>query len=269
MIKEFLRWWYTDSEGREYMTFLHCAQDDIPLVVITTLLNVFIVGLYLQVAYQSRKQYARFGTSEAKAYLKAKLNVFIFCALSGYGYTVISVFVNPYKLRILLLLILAVWTIKFIKRIKLTNSITRILEGEELLKQKIKQLQQTEHDVLTRFHKINSSKEVLDVISYKDLEASELDKWYEVDEFIRFKLISKTEEELTFVTEMKDGAVFGNHYHNCEEICYVHEGILNCPSRGLMIKENQRITFSPYEKHRPEAIGFTYLTVVFKKNKNG
>lgn len=264
MIKDFLKWWVTAPNGEEYMTFFHCSYEDLPMVIMTAFLSLFIVVIYFEIGRQSRIQSKNYPSSVSKKYLTAKVNVFILCALSGYGYTVLSIFINPYKLRIILLWVLIIWSMRFLRSMKSQSNIARILEGEKVLQKHILEIKSKELAIQKKF-------DSLDILNPASILLSEFyhltpNKWYYVNDGIKYKLISINEDNLTFLTEMKDGFEFGLHYHDAYETCYVQEGTLDCPEKGIQVKQGESVYFKPFESHRPKAIGDTILTVIFKIN---
>lgn len=263
MIKDFLKWWYTASNGEEYMTFLHCSQDDLHIVIITGLLCLLLMFIYGRILWYSKIQYDKYADSETKEYLKTMFNVFLVCSLTGYGYTLLSIFINPYKLRIVLLSMLAFWSWRFSLTVRSKNIISNIMKGQKFVQDKLVEIKGIELDVMQKFNKYN--KPIPKMITVEELSSLEQDVWYNSNEEVRYKLVADGDKSLTFVTELMDGGVFGLHYHNCQETIYVHEGVLVCPEKGFEVSDGGRVVFEAYEKHRPYADGFVTLTVIFKK----
>lgn len=138
-MRKFLEWWYTSDNGEPYMTFPHCVQD-MWLVVLIAFLLINITIIYLMIARDDYKKAKRYPKSAVRSYLLEKNVVFIFCALSGYLFRFVSIWVAPYKLLALLLVILLIWSWKFYLTSKKTNVIERILDSEDFYLQKYQQL---------------------------------------------------------------------------------------------------------------------------------
>lgn len=71
---------------------------------------------------------------------------FFLCAITGYGYRILSIWVNPYKLLVILLFILNIYTYKFIIENKGLNVFHRIYELEKkfgTLKDKIEEIRES------------------------------------------------------------------------------------------------------------------------------
>jgi hypothetical protein len=152
---------------------------------------------------------------------------------------------------------------RYFSALKKQKGLDYYLRKQQNLQEDLLKLSLLENSLQRKFDSARGDKTELILLS--DLEQLALDEWYSPNKTIRFKVINKTNDELTFITEMKDGAVFSNHYHDCEEKCYVYEGCLFSPERGIKTHKDETITYHPYERHAPFAIGETKLTVVFTK----
>ena len=65
------------------------------------------------------------------------------------------------------------------------------------------------------------------MVDIKTLRSLIIEKWYYLENNAgRYKLVSLTEDEATFVTEMNEGGSFGVHHHDGEETGIVVEGHL-------------------------------------------
>lgn len=223
-----INWWYTNSDGNEYMTFLGCALNDEWVVWTTLILCSAIVLTYLNIALESYNQGKQYPNSITKRYLLDKTFVFVFCALSGYGYTVLSAFVNPYKFRIVMLGGLLFWSIKLLKSLKRRNIIERIYEGEKLIEEKVQ-----------AYRKLKEVKEIASLVNVEDGKS----------EFISFETIKKafpkgSEEDLgggklifgldafrrngldivVLRGKMPKGETYTLNHHDCEEFIVPLDG---------------------------------------------
>lgn len=129
-----MNWFYTNSEGLQYMTLLGCSINDLWVVILLATLCCYVVYQYFDIGIFHYSKFKNYPNSITKSYLLQKINVFAFCAISGYGYRVLSVFVNPYKILIILLIILCFWTYRFRKSMRKTDVIDRIFENEQKIK---------------------------------------------------------------------------------------------------------------------------------------
>lgn len=262
MIK-FLKWWYTNSEGREYMTFTGCSQEDYIVVIITAILSAIIVIVYFMISYVAKKHSKNYPNSITKKYLNEIHKVFAFCALTGYGYLILSVFINPYKLRIVLLLILIIYSIRLLKSIKKSKVIDRIFQGEELIKEKLESYRK----LAIRF----STEEEDGLITIKELSEVPYNIWSEWVNGVRYKREKHPQKNVYFITEMdplktKEGiALFGTQWHDCIEILTVLKGhLMELKQEGKIYKEGETFTYKPMEKHKPGAKVFSKYGVEFK-----
>ena len=258
-IYKFFKWWWTSASGMEYMTFWECSMEDLVLVALTSILSIGVVVQYLIIAKISKKQYDKYPDSRTKEYLKSKLEVFIFCASAGYGYTVLSVLVNPYKLRVIILIILMVVTHRFILSMKRNASISRIMQGELALQKGFERVMKLQLKVTDKFDKGNG----INHISEDDLLSAELGVWYPVSDDVKYRKYHQDDRVIQFDTEINNGGEFGKHFHSIPETCTVIRGILRCDLTNKSAKQGESITWDSYEIHEPYAIGDTSIKVEF------
>ena len=264
---DFIKWWYSNSDGNEYMTLLGCALNDVPIVIITLILCGGIVATYLQIAFESYKQGKEYPNSITKRYLLDKTFVFVFCALSGYGYTILSAFVNPYKFRIIMLAILLFASVRLLKSLKNKNVIERIYEGEQLIEQKLL------HYKLTKERWGSDDDNANNLIKYKDQLNIEFNKWIEATEGVKYMRVYHPDYECYFITEMnpqetKNGiASFALHWHDSFEYCHIKEGHLVEMTQNLKeYKKGETVVYEPFNKHKPVSTKFSIFEVGFKEN---
>ena len=112
-MSEFFKWWYTDSNGNEYMSLMHCALNDYWVIGLILLGCLCIVYQYGAIARKHFLNASKYPKSKLSEYFVRLTKVFAFCLITGYGYRALSVYVNPYKLLVLLLVILNYYTYRF------------------------------------------------------------------------------------------------------------------------------------------------------------
>ena len=262
MIKNFIEWWYTDSSGMKYMNFEECSNGDVVLIISTGVLAAAVLFAYGLISKESYKKSKRFPSSPSKKYLSDMIGVFLLCGITGYGYTIASIWVNPYKLRVLLLAILFYHAMKLYKSMRSSSVVERILQTEMQVANDIVKLASLELSLKKRFQYNGGGKASL--IKYKELNGLELGKEVGSDDGIIYALTERSDQELSFITDMEDGSAFGNHFHDCGETCYVLEGALIAPVSGERIEKGQSIHFPAGKIHAPYAEGDTKLLVVFQ-----
>lgn len=260
---EFLKWWYTNSEGREYMTFMGCSLQDTPVIIITCLLCAAIVIIYMLISYEANKHAHKYPDSITKKYLNQLHKVFAFCAFTGYGYIILSAFINPYKLRILLLSILIVWSIKFLKSIKKSNVIDRIYQGEALMKEKYENYKM----LSTKF----TNEDANGFITMESLAIVPYEIWSEWINGVRYRRIKHPEKEVYFITEMdpektKDKlAVFATQWHNCiEEVKVVKGHLIDLSQDSKIYTKGEIVRYDYMKRHKPASKVFAVYEVEFK-----
>lgn len=257
-MNDFLNWWYTDQNQVDYMTFLECSNYDLTIVVIPTIiLSFLVIYLYFSISYYARKRAKEYPESTTKSFLKQMMNVFLFCAITGYGYTILSVFINPYKLRVLLLGILVFWTYRFLQSLKKNSYIERIYEGELALKQKMKEYEKLSQRFNDRRTKQHISEEMLRKAPFK--------VWVGVNDKVRYRKIEQSAKEIVFETEIQPGGTFGIHDHDMYESCYIEQGVLKDRETRKIAFQGEKMDFFPYEAHEPYSDIYTRLKVSFIK----
>ena len=266
MIKKFIEWWYTDSNGVEYMNFEHCSNGDMVLIIYTGVMATAVLFVYTLISRESYTKSRQFESNPSRKYLRDMINVFILCGVTGYGYTIMSIWVNPYKLRVLLLCILFYHSLKLYRSMRSSRAIERIMQAEVNLANDIARLTALELSLKKRFQADPDKKASL--IKYNELNGLELGKEVEGDDGIVYSLTDSDEDELSFITTMKDGSEFGQHFHDCGETCHVLEGTLVSPLSGKRIEKGGNIYFPAGKIHAPYAEGEVKLLVIFKKPKS-
>lgn len=254
-MKDFFKWWYTDSSGKEYMTFSECALRHDHVIIATVIVSVAVVVLYGVIAYKAYAAAKKYPRSLTKTYLLNMMTVFVFCALSGYGYTVLSVFYNPYKLRVLLLLILAIWSYRFYKSMVRTNIIDAILEKEKVVQQRIKNYNR----MALRFQE-----ETPQIITWDMLRGFNLHQLVLINR-ISFVKISETEHDMVFLTEMEFNSAFGKHLHDCIEEIVVLKGELIDDLNSIHLTKGQTYAYNENQLHEPYCNVESTYKVTFKK----
>lgn len=263
MIKEFIKWWYTDSTGMAYMNFSECSNGDAVLIFATGIMSAAVLLVYSLIARESHAKSKQFPNSPSKKYLTDMIRVFLICGVTGYGYTIMSIWSNPYKLRVLLLTILFVYAVKLYRSMKLSSSIERILQAEIQVSNEIVRLTSLELSLKKRFKDNGGGKAKM--IRYSELELLKKGKVVDDNEGIKYYLSEVEGDEISFITDMEDGARFGDHFHDCGETCYVLEGTLIAPRSGQKVLKGDSIHFPANEIHAPYAEGETKILVVFKR----
>lgn len=258
----FFKWWYTNEDGNEYMTLLGCSLNDLWVVGITVVLCALIVINYMKIARESYKQAKNYESSLTKNYLMNMTYVFVFCALSGYGYTILSTIINPYKFRIILLFVLVVWSERLASSVKKNKIISRIFEGEKLAQQKL-----LDYEIMKMKFKEDEGE---GLITKKELARAEYNVWIDLGNGVRFMRVYKENVPIFYITEMNPDnspnkiAEFGSQWHDCFEGCKVIKGHMIDLVNNKEYKEGETANYEPFEKHKPISKVFSIYEVVFE-----
>lgn len=252
-INSFFKWWITDSEGREYMTLIQCSWND-PVWIWLFITSLMVVAIYLFIGHHSLMKARKYPNSLAKNYLRQKRLVFVFCACTGYLMVAISVFLNPYKLRVLLNLILFFWSYRFYESMKKSN----VVEGIYKAELKIKELQEK---LYTKLFQSN----IKESIGSDVIWSIELDKWIPL-EGIRFKVIERDNNKAISITECDPESTFGLHEHpDLKESVEVLQGHLIDNHNNRYAGEGETIKYKKGELHEPSVKVFSRYKVTFEK----
>jgi hypothetical protein len=167
----FLNWWNKDSNGHDYMTLLQCAMDDTLVVSFVFLGCLGVVLQYADITIKNYKQYKDYPDSKIAKNSIHLVGVFAICLVTGYLFRMLSVWINPYKLLVLLLVILNVVTYLFRKSSKDLNIYYEIHQLETKFKdQKDKIKSISESITINLFDSDNDMQhipyDVLDAIDY-------------------------------------------------------------------------------------------------------
>lgn len=229
MIKDFFRWWITDSNGKEYMTLIECSLGDWVWIALT-ITSLMVVWIYSKIGIHSLERSKKYPDGVTKSYLVEKTHVFVFCAVAGYLMVAISSFLNPYKLRVLLNLILFFWAYKFYKSVKSSGSIESIYENERRIKEIDNQItiaKESAKKIRLKVNKeINNNSQFIDFKTIKDsfpvgskqsLGEGKLIQgldYYENDKI----------EVILLRGHMPEGTSYSWNDHDCEEYIFPIEG---------------------------------------------
>lgn len=253
LIKKFFRWWITDSDGKEYMTLIECSLHD-PVWIFLVISSLMVVFIYYKIGSHSWNKSKNYPSSTTKSYLTEKTNVFVFCAISGYLMVAISAFINPYKLRVLLNLILFFWSYKFYKSMIKTDIIDDIYKAN----QEVEKLRRSISEYLFQ----NKTEKQVDS---EFLWSLPLDTWIPLDG-IRFKITERTEDKIVSLTECDPNSSFGLHNHpDLTETVFVEEGHLIDEYNDYYASVGEEITYPKGKTHEPKVRVFSRYKVIFEK----
>jgi hypothetical protein len=261
-MNNFFKWWYTNNDGLEYMTVLGCSMNDMPVIVILGVLLVCVMLQYADVSWHNYSISRKYENSNTKRYLLYFTLVFVFCSIAGYGYRLLSNWVNPYKLLILILIILNTVTFYFRKYMKRTRAVENLFEAEKQIAYKFdKLIDELEKKVLESFSNKNA-----EMITYDELKQLEIGKKYPVNDKVFFIPIDLSGEVLHIITEVKPDGWFGAQVHDCYEMCETYRGEL-IRNKGVLkgIKQGEKTVFKPNEIHHPGSIKGWGGNVYFSK----
>lgn len=212
-----LRWFYTDPNGNEYMNLYHCTLMDLTLVCLTVAGCLVVLTLYLLIALDAFKKAKGYTQSATKEYMMALMKTFIFCGITGYGYTVLSVWVNPYWLRVILLIALIWQAFRMLKLQKVNTSIQKTYEQEEYLAEKYKVEIDKKTSLLDLFtRKVKGVDNSLTLITYDQLNAVPFGTKFFSDEteVIENERINKEMCGFSARSTMKPDSYVPHHQHD-------------------------------------------------------
>lgn len=120
--------WATDNGG--FMTKVHCLGNNSIWITIQTVLSIVIVLAYAEFAREvyKKKKKTKFKNHNQGFYYLA--NVFLFCALSGYAWDIIGLVWPGYKVRVIMLAILAHYAWKLAFKAKYTYFLNEIFRDD-------------------------------------------------------------------------------------------------------------------------------------------
>lgn len=254
----------TNDKGQEYMTMLGCSANDLPVVISIGVLCGLVVVQYLDVALHNYKISKKYTKSNTKKYLLYFTLVFVFCAIAGYGYRLMSIWYNPYKILAIILLILNLLTFNFRRYMRRTNAITTIFEAESQMLTKIDSFKSIlENKVLKSFES-----DEIEMITYNDLKQLEEGKKYQVNNKVYFIPIDLKKDVLHFVTMVEPNGWFGMQVHDCYEMCEVFKGefVRNKADDNAYLV-GQRVYYGVNETHNPGSKTGCGINVYFSNKK--
>lgn len=261
---DFFKWWYTNEDGTEYMTLLGCSVNDLFIVVTTCILSAVVLYQYTIIGISAYAEARKHPNSVTKRYLIDKTNVFIICGICGYGYTILSAFINPYKLRILLLFILIVWTYRFIGSAKRTKVLRRILEAEQIVTKKLNDY--------TLIKSKFTSDDGDGLITFEELSTTQFNIWIDLGNGVKFMRIMHPTKPVYYITEMNpeespnEIAEMGIQWHDCNEKCKVLKGhMIDAYDNARTYEVGETAAYNPLKKHKPLAKFKSIYEVEFYK----
>lgn len=113
------------------------------------------------------------------------------------------------------------------------------------------------------------------MVTYESLSRMEFDKWFDLENGVKFMRIEHPTKEVFFITEMNpeessDGiARFGKQEHDCKEICVVTSGeLIETYEMCKHYDVNETVIYPAYYTHKPIAkIKSTYEVEFINPNK--
>lgn len=180
-MSKFFKWWYTDSDGNEYMSLIHCAQSDFLVVALIVLMCAIIVFQYGDIALKHFRNAAKYQATRLSKYFVGLTKVFILCLVAGYGYRILSVWINPYKLLILILAILNFYTYQFRKSSRGLDVFHRINELETKFSEKKKEIESLGKNIKAKFIDLFGSADLIQHIEYTELAPVPYNQKFDAD----------------------------------------------------------------------------------------
>ncbi len=104
--------WFTGGDV-QYMTLDHCMRHDTPWIIAAVSLCGLVLAGYGIIAWHWSRNAARLADGPAKIALSRMRNIFLLCAATGYGFTIIKLFWPAWRLYVFVLAILAYQTIRY------------------------------------------------------------------------------------------------------------------------------------------------------------
>lgn len=117
MFSGIIDWLSTSSyTGEAYHTLLTCLQGDIVLMVLIYSLCTVVLAGYIKIYRMFLSLIHEVEHTPAAQTFRRLADIFLYCGLSGYGFTLVSMFFPVWKIQPVLLLLLAYATWDFILR---------------------------------------------------------------------------------------------------------------------------------------------------------
>lgn len=220
-IEKLYKWLYTSKQGSEYMTFWECSFGDKLLVISTGIMCGLVLFKYTQIAYDSWMKGKDYRESSTRKYHMALMSVFIACAITGYGYTILSIWFNPYWLRLILLIYLFWQAQKMYRQQVLNTSLEKIYKMEVELSEKYK-VQAAKKTLLLDLFKdrILGEENEVSYITWDQLKDVEYDQPFDSDgrEVIENTRINPDQPGFTAKSYMKANSYVPPHCHDTWKI---------------------------------------------------
>lgn len=221
IINKIVRWFYTDVNGREYMTFWECSLQDKILVISTGALCLMVLSTYTMIAIDAYRKGIGYKNSATKKYLEYLMKTFILCAVTGYGYTILSIFINPYWLRVVLLGVLFYQAYKMYRHQKTNTSIQEAYEREMYLAEKYKSEVARKTTLLDLFKdRVKGVHNDITLITFDQLSQVPFESKFFSDEseVIENERINELQPGFTAKSVMKPNSYVDPHQHDTLKI---------------------------------------------------
>lgn len=214
---DILNWFNTSANGHPYMSLLHCSWNDVVVVTLLVLLRFGIVYQYGDIAIKDFVNYKKYPSSRLSRYFLEKTKVFIFCLLAGYGYGLLSTIYNPYKLLIVLLVILNYVTYKFRTSFKNLDVFYKIHQLEERFSPTIKEIEKIQKSIVLNLFKGSG---IVKMINFETLDKIEYNKPFDSDGngVIINTRINEEIPGFTSTSVMKANSYVKKHQHDTDKI---------------------------------------------------
>lgn len=251
---ELLDWLYT-KEGKVYMTFWECSLNDLFLVVTTGVLCSLIIGAYFYVAYYFHKLGKGYEKSATKAMIASFMNVFVFCALTGYGYIIISIWINAYWLRVLLLIALLYQSVRLVRSLMLNTSIQEVYQYEKELAEKYEKELNQRTVLLDLFTSTASSRSTgIKLIPFDELDAIPFNQKFNSDSsgVIENERFAQDQPGFSSRSTMEANSYVDPHAHDTIKILTCLEGAFFDSHTNRWYKPGEYLIIQPYDPLRPQ-----------------
>lgn len=129
--------WNFLTNNDTYMTLIECMGGDNFWIGLLLSLNLFNTVLYFMVFKHARKKYKELERRTPVAYAFFALGaVFAFCGLAGYMTDWLALWVPHYRVKVLLLIPLTIFTAHLVFYLQRANVVEKIFELERLVNER-------------------------------------------------------------------------------------------------------------------------------------
>ena len=145
---EFIQW-FRGGSYYHYHNLIHCMDSDYVTLTIVVLLCFSIFAGYIMIAYRWSMISKALPDGPSKRALNDIKWIFIFCGICGYGWLILEIFWPAWRLYMILLTLLNIFTWRYVLMQGLLEALYSYLKQRDDVIQKINDQQETIDQIKT------------------------------------------------------------------------------------------------------------------------